>query len=229
MSRAASKLHRGDVSRHEEWFYTLFGRWAATELAKEHWDVVHSWSGVSEEILHALAGKSTFKLLMRGSAHIVTQARLLEEEERRVGKPQDRPSRWVIAREKREYELVDAIAVLSTFSYSTFVSLDQFRPNVQIIEDRRRRILSGEPLRVLNVGMFSFRKGVWDLAEIIKCLSGERFDFRFVGPITTEAQFLAGELSDSATFISKQPQLELPATMLGEISLFFPQLRMDSH
>lgn len=245
MSRAASKLHRGDVSRHEEWFHTLFGRWAATELAKEHWDVVHSWSGVSEEILHALAGKSTFKLLMRGSAHIVTQARLLEEEERRVGKPQDRPSRWVIAREKREYELVDAIAVLSTFSYSTFVaegfpkeklrillfgaSLDQFRPNVQIIEDRRRRILSGEPLRVLNVGMFSFRKGVWDLAEIIKCLSGERFDFRFVGPITTEAQFLAGELSDSATFISKQPQLELPATMLGEISLFFPQLRMDSH
>ena len=229
MSRAASKLHRGDVSRHEEWFYTLFGRWAATELAKEHWDVVHSWSGVSEEILHALAGKSTFKLLMRGSAHIVTQARLLEEEERRVGKPQDRPSRWVIAREKREYELVDAIAVLSTFSYSTFVSLDQFRPNVQIIEDRRRRILSGEPLRVLNVGMFSFRKGVWDLAEIIKCLSGERFDFRFVGPITTEAQFLAGELSDSATFISKQPQLELPATMLSEISLFFPQLRMDSN
>jgi glycosyltransferase involved in cell wall biosynthesis len=245
ISRVASKLHRGGGARHEEWIHTLFGRWAATELAKEHWDVVHSWSGVSEEILHALAGKSTFKLLMRGSAHIVTQARLLEEEERRVGKPQDRPSRWVIAREKREYELVDAIAVLSTFSYSTFVaegcpkeklrillfgaSLDQFRPNVQIIEDRRRRILSGEPLRVLNVGMFSFRKGVWDLAEIIKCLSGERFDFRFVGPITTEAQFLAGELSDSATFISKQPQLELRATMLGEISLFFPQLRMDSH
>ena len=174
---------------------------------------------------------------MRGSAHIVTQARLLEEEERRVGKPQDRPSRWVIAREKREYELVDAIAVLSTFSYSTFVaegfpkeklrillfgaSLDQFRPNVQIIEDRRRRILSGEPLRVLNVGMFSFRKGVWDLAEIIKCLSGERFDFRFVGPITTEAQFLAGELSDSATFISKQPQSELPAYYAwGDIFIF---------
>ena len=56
----------------------MFGRWAAKELAKDHWDVVHSWSGVSEEILHALDGKSTFKLFMRGSAHIVTQARLLE-------------------------------------------------------------------------------------------------------------------------------------------------------
>ena len=198
MSRAASKLHRGDVSRHEEWFHTLFGRWAATELAKEHWDVVHSWSGVSEEILHALAGKSTFKLLMRGSAHIVTQARLLEEEERRVGKPQDRPSRWVIAREKREYELVDAIAVLSTFSYSTFVaegfpkeklrillfgaSLDQFRPNVQIYRGPAAANSFRRASSVLNVGMFSFRKGVWDLAEIIKCLSGERFDFRFVRP-----------------------------------------------
>ena len=92
---------------------------------------------------------------MRGSAHIVTQARLLEEEERRVGEPQDRPSQWMIAREQREYELVDAIAVLSTFSYSTFLwregyqkeklrillfgaSLYQFRPNLQIIEDRRK-------------------------------------------------------------------------------------------
>jgi hypothetical protein len=46
ISRVASKLHRGDVSRHEEWFHKLFGRWAATELAKEHWDIVHSWSGV---------------------------------------------------------------------------------------------------------------------------------------------------------------------------------------
>ena len=58
---------------------------------------------------------------MRGSAHIVTQARLLEEEERRVGELQDRPSQWMIAREQREYELVDAIVVLSTFSYSTFL------------------------------------------------------------------------------------------------------------
>ena len=117
----ASKLHRGGGARHEEWIHTLFGRLAATELAKEHWDIVHSWSGVSEEILQSLATKTTLKLLMRGSAHIVTQARLLEEEERRVGELQDRPSQWMIAREQREYELVDAIVVLSTFSYSTFL------------------------------------------------------------------------------------------------------------
>lgn len=182
---------------------------------------------------------------MRGSAHIVTQARLLEEEERRVGELQDRPSQWMIAREQREYELVDAIVVLSTFSYSTFVeegyqkeklcillsgaSLDQFRPNLQIIEDRCGRILSGRPLRVLNVGTFSFRKGMWDLAAIIRHLGGSRFDFRFVGPIATEAQALAGELSHSATFISKQPQLELPVHYAWVMSLFFPRLRMDSN
>ncbi|MCI0390836.1 MAG: glycosyltransferase family 4 protein [Acidobacteria bacterium] len=227
IARAATKFYRNGVARYEAWFHTLFGRWAATELEKEHWDVVHSWSGVSEEILQALAAKTTLKLLMRGSAHIVIQAKLLEEEERRVGKLQDRPSQWMIARERREYELVDAIAVLSTFSFNTFVaqgfqreklrvllsgvSLDQFRPNLQIIEDRRRRILSGEPLRVLNVGTFSFRKGVWDLAAIIRRLSGERFDFRFVGPVATEARELAGELSHSATFIPKQPQSELSA------------------
>ncbi|MCI0391794.1 MAG: glycosyltransferase family 4 protein [Acidobacteria bacterium] len=227
ISRVAAKLHRGRIGRYDEWLHTLFGSWAATELAKDHWDVVHSWSGVSEEILQALATKTTFKLLNRSSAHIVTQARLLEEEERRIGKPQDRPSQWMVAREQREYDLADAVAVQSTFSYSTFVeegfqkeklriilsgvSLGQFRPGLQVIEDRRQRILSGAPLRILNVGTFSFRKGMWDLAEIIRRLSGERFDFRFVGPVAAEAQALAGELSHYATFIPKRPQSELPA------------------
>ena len=227
ISRVATKFYQSGAARYEEWFHTLFGRWAATELEKESWDVVHSWSGVSEEILRSLSTKTTLKLLMRGSAHIVTQARLLEEEEIRVGQRQERPSQWMIAREQREYDLVDAVAVLSTFSYNTFVdegfqkeklrillsgvSLDQFRPDLQIIEDRSRRILSGGPLRVLNVGTFSFRKGVWDLASVIRGLSGGRFEFRCVGPVATEAQTLAGDLRHSSTFIPKQPQSELPA------------------
>src|SRR5258708_28630064 len=31
----------------------LFGRWASEQLRRESWDVIHTWSGVSEEILRA--------------------------------------------------------------------------------------------------------------------------------------------------------------------------------
>jgi glycosyltransferase involved in cell wall biosynthesis len=134
----------------------------------------------------------------------------------------------MIAREQREYALADAVVILSTFSYNTFVgeglppkqlrtlllgaSLDQFRPLSGVVEDRCRRILSGEPLRVLNVGTFSFRKGMRDVAEIVQHLAKNKFEFRFVGPIAAEASVLAKSLNSFATFVPKQAQDNLPAS-----------------
>src|SRR5437899_1069838 len=46
------------------------GRWAAGELGAESWDVIHGWSGVSEEIYRDQHFDKTLKLVMRGSAHI---------------------------------------------------------------------------------------------------------------------------------------------------------------
>lgn len=105
----------------EAWFHQLFGRWAAREVAREQWDIVHCWSGVSAELLDALEESHALKLLMRGSSHIRTQARLLAEEQERTGASQDQPSAWMIAREEKEYTRADAIAVLSTFAYNTFI------------------------------------------------------------------------------------------------------------
>ena len=226
LTRIVAKTRQGLLRSHEEWFHTLFGRWAAAEINNERWDVVILWSGVAEETLRLLSGRSTLKLLQRGSAHIATQARLLKEEEERTGAPQDRPSPWMVAREQREYELADAVIVLSTFSYNTFISegyqqeklnailsgasLNDFRPAPQVIEDRCRRILSNEPLRILNAGNFSFQKGMWDMAKIIRSVERNRYNFRFVGSIPSEATTLATDLAHLATFIPKQPQSNLP-------------------
>jgi glycosyltransferase involved in cell wall biosynthesis len=227
LSRAAWKLQdRGVAHYPESWLHPMFGRWAVRELVREPWDVVHAWSGVSEEVHNATLGKSIVHFLLRGSAHIRAQARLLEEEERRTGAPQDRPSDWIIAREEREYELASAVIVLSSFARDTFLAqgvpaervrvllsgadLGAFRPDQSIVDARRQRILSGEPLRVLNVGTFSFRKGVWDLAPVVTTLAREGLEFRFVGPTSGEAASLARELRGNATFVPKQPQRRLP-------------------
>jgi glycosyltransferase involved in cell wall biosynthesis len=236
--RIAWSLSQKRLCRYpESWLRIWFGRWAASRLVKEPWDIVHCWSGCSEEILRRLDSTARLTLLMRGSAHIRTQARLLEEEESRTGVPQERPSPWIIAREEREYALADAIAVLSTFARRTFIAegippekllllplgtrLEAFCPTHAVVEARCQRILAGEPLRVLYVGAVSFRKGMWDLSAIIRTLSDDSFCFRCVGPLLAEAAQVASALHDRATFMPKRPQSELPSIYAwGDVFLF---------
>jgi glycosyltransferase involved in cell wall biosynthesis len=230
-TRIASKLsQRKLISNCDERLHILFGRTVAAELIKQEWDIVHTWSSVSEEILKGLAGKQTISVLMRGSSHISVQAQLLDEEERRTGAPQEHPEAWVIAREEREYQLADNISVLSSFARDSFLSrgvasdkisvlplganLDLFRPDPRIIEERRRRILSDQPLRILYVGTLSYRKGLSDLAEIFRSLGRgtgheKQFIFRCVGPVASEAGSRIEELKTFAEFIPPQPHQSL--------------------
>ncbi len=220
------------VGERHRWLYPeallhrWFGRWVAAQVRGERWDTVVCWSGVGEETFRALEGTSTLRICQRGSTHIRTQARLLEEEERRTGVPQDRPSPWILACEEREYALADVIWVLSSFARQTFVEQGveetrlvlvplgvdtrAFRASPEAVEARCRRIRGGEPLRVLYVGTSSFQKGMRDMAEIVRTLSNGNFRFRFVGPVAAECRDLARELSRFAEFIPKQPQQDLP-------------------
>lgn len=210
----------------DAWLHTWFGRWAAAQVIREPWDVVVCWSGIGEETFRALEGRSTLKICRRGAAHIRTQARLLQEEEARTGYPQQQPGPWIIAREEREYTLADVIHVISTFTRRTFlaegippekidintlaVDASHFRPPSGVIDKRCARILSDEPLKVLNVGTFSFQKGMWDMAEIIRQLKADDFRFQFVGPVAPETNALVAQLKPFATFTPKQPQHQLP-------------------
>lgn len=219
--------------------HKMFGRWAAAELLREDWDVAHVFSGVSQEVMLALAGRPTLKILLRGSSHIRTQARILEEEERRTGSHLDRPSRWMIAREEAEYAMADRIVVLSSFARESFLSegespkricllplgasTDAFSPRAGVVEERCRRILAGEPLRILQVGNLCFRKGFWDMAEIVKALE-TRFRFRFVGSILPEVRPLLAGLQGRADFVPKEPQNALPDQYSWGDLFIFPTL-----
>jgi glycosyltransferase involved in cell wall biosynthesis len=201
-----------------------FGDWAARELAREKWDAIHCWSGVAEESLLLNRSKESLNAMARCSAHILTQSRLLKEEEQRTGVRMTRPSEWIIAQELREYQLCDVIVVLSSFAYDSFVAqgvareklcllplgvnVADFRPSTEIVEERCRRILSGQPLRVINVGAVSLRKGFWDTEQIVR-RAGKNFEFRFVGPMTPECRGLAKRMKGMAEFVPKQPQNEL--------------------
>lgn len=226
-SRLATWLHRNLRCAYPEVFLSMrFGRWAARQLARERWDVIHSWSGVSEETLRFTVGKGALRLLMRGSAHIRTQSRLLEEEQSRTGISLERPSHWIIEREEREYALADAVVVLSTFAHRTFIEegvsreklhllplgaeLKAFRPSPEVVKVRCQRILAGEPLRILFVGAVSFQKGMWDMAHIVRALNRKRFRVRVIGSVVRETKRVLFELRGLAEFVPARPQGELP-------------------
>jgi glycosyltransferase involved in cell wall biosynthesis len=229
---AATRLPMPDPQLHP-----LFGRWAAAQLQKEQWDAIHCFSGVAEEILRAPKLANTLRLLVRGSAHIRTQAQLLAEEQRRAATPLDRPSRWMIDREEREYDLAARIVVLSTFARDSFIAqgvprdklsllplgvrTEAFRPAKHIIEEHCRRIMSGDPLRILFVGALSFRKGLLDIVHILRNLPSGAFQFRLVGPIAPEVKRVIPELRRGAEIGAKQAQADLPEVYAwGDIFIF---------
>jgi glycosyltransferase involved in cell wall biosynthesis len=223
---AAYLLRKGLISYPDSWLNRVFGHWVASNVRKENWDVVVCWSGVGEETFHTLNSGNTLLVCQRGSAHIRTQSNLLEDEEIRTGTKLDRPTPWIISREEREYSLADVILVPSSFVRNTFleqgvleekveylklgVKNDDFRPPQDTIETRPERILSGAPIRVLNVGTFSFQKRMWDIKTIVDNLRSGRFQFRFIGPISLECKEFISSFKNAVTFIPKQSQTELP-------------------
>ncbi len=242
-ARASDWLERTvGMARPEAALHRWFGRWAEAELSAEAWDVVHAWSGVAEEAFASRRLRARCRLLMRGSAHIDAQARLLEEEARRAGRGIERPSEWMIARERREYDLADHILVLSTFSRRSFedagvppgrlsllrlgVRVDEFRPEPDILAERRRRILAGDPLRVLYVGALSYQKGMFDVVETIRRLAPTgAYRFTLVGPVLPEARALIRDVESQAQIVGKVPQTDLPAFYWDADVFLYPTIQ----
>lgn len=239
VARAAWRLRGHDPRLYPEALvHRAFGRWVAGQISREHdWDFILAWSGVALEVLQSKLRGSPFRAVSRASSHIRTQARLLQEEAQRTGARQDGSSRWMIEREESEYARADGILVLSSFAERSFLDegvpaeklavlplgarMERFRAPPQIVEARCRRIQAGEPLRVLNVGAISFRKGLTDFAAVATTLEHENFDFRWVGPAAPEAAHPIADSSNKVTFLPHAPEASLPAVYAwGDVFLF---------
>jgi glycosyltransferase involved in cell wall biosynthesis len=210
----------------DAWMHTWFARWLSRRLTAESWDATYTWSSVSLEYLKAKR-TSTVRLIARGSTHIREQWKLLHDEEARSGCFVDKPTEEIMQREQSEYELADGVIVLSSFSRETFlqagvpadkvhlmvsaVNVSEFTATEAAREARIERLYSNQPVRVLSVGTFSFRKGALDFAEMVQRLSLEGFVFRFVGTVAPEAEELARSLTGKMEFVPRVPQSELKA------------------
>jgi glycosyltransferase involved in cell wall biosynthesis len=232
----ASAMRNTEASRHR-WF----GRWAARALEGRSWDVVHCWSGASEEALASTRLRARCRVLMRGSAHILEQAGLLADEERRVGVALDRPSDWMIARELREYERADRILVLSEFARASFerhgigadrvsvlplgVEATHFRPSPTETEGRIARVASGAPLTVLYVGALSAQKGLHDLVDTARRCEHLPIRFVLAGARLPEAGALLSARRANIVELGARDQRDLAAVYAQADLFMFPTLQ----
>ncbi len=261
------------LNRVAPWFFPLwmerylceiFGAWAANRLARQAHKphLIRVFSGVAEEILLDPRLQACKKVLTRGSSHISTQYTLLHEEEirartilaeladsavQKINKPKiNKPSAWMMARELREYQLSDAVLVLSQFAEKSFlqhgfdpqrlmtipnaVNLSWFAADAATMQAREQRLRSGAPLRVLMVGSFSFRKGIIDFANVVKHFKSSHFksshlkrnmQFRFVGDMPTEGLAIQAMLLPDVEFRERiAPQQLAQEYAWGDVFLF---------
>jgi glycosyltransferase involved in cell wall biosynthesis len=152
----------------------------------------------------------------RGSAHILTQKEILEEEHRRWNASPAIFSDEVLDRCIAEYEEADAIVVPSDFVRQSFIAhglpprklylqpygvdLDLFKPVAK--ED--------SIFRVLFVGAISIQKGIGYLLDAMKPLVERRLaELWLVGALDDEAKHILSRHKDVFTYKGVQPRSAL--------------------
>jgi len=236
-ARAGARVYAALDAPLHRWF----GRWAARRLLPGPWDLVVAFSGVATETLLLARRHGWPTLCTRSSAHIRVQDRILAEEEARTGRRLQRPTRWKIAREEREYGLATAVQVPSTFVRSTFlemgmplertllvplgVEVADFRASEEVLAARLARIEEGQPLRVGYAGNISLQKGAYDLAAAVESLPDGTFDFHLVGDVSRDARPWVEAMRHRVRLTPRVAQAELPAIYAGFDILMLPTLQ----
>lgn len=223
----------------EAFLHNWFSQWAAGVVRREPVDAAHTFTGVAEAVLRDHRGHAGVCTIVRGSSHIRVQRRILDEEERRAGRPVDKPSDWMVAREEREYALADLIITMSRFARDSFLAEGVPASKIVLVPlgvlpalfqavpadaaARAARIRTSRRLRVLTVGSFSLRKGAIDYVEVAKRLR-DRCEFVFRGDVAHDARWLTREAEGAIRFEPRVPEAALCDDYRAADVFYFPSL-----
>jgi glycosyltransferase involved in cell wall biosynthesis len=167
-----------------------FDRWASNRI--ESADIVVAFAAFALHTMRAAKSAGAVTVLERGSAHIVEQHHLVNEERRRVGLQALRESR-LFEKQLQEYEEADYIAVPSRFAFDSYV-----RAGVRA--DRLIRVPIGvdlewfspaqkrdEVFRILIFGG-GLRKGTQYLLEAFRRITDRASELVIVGALSDDVE-----------------------------------------
>lgn len=192
-----------------------FGRAMARDIKRSghHARAFVGWSSFSLETLRLAHAEQRF--LVRDSAHILFQSRILQEEFEKHAVAW--PNRSACEeRELEEYELADRIIVLSEFARETFLKAGVSPEKIVVLPlglDLTRFTAKTikpvtAPLQLLYFGSLSLRKGVQHLLEATRDFSPDTLQLTFIGGIEPHFHPILKKYSH-AKYLPPLPQAQL--------------------
>lgn len=158
-------------------------------------DLFDCWCTTALYSIRAAHRQGIPALLHTGSAHILRQTELLQEEYRRFGVEGHVTDPKVVQRGIAEYDEADGIVVSSRFAFRTFVEngvpeeklflVSEATVIPLVFADLEERA-HHSPVRILFVGRAELRKGVQYLLKAFPRVAG-RATLRLVGPPPTKS------------------------------------------
>ncbi|QNI33959.1 glycosyltransferase family 4 protein [Alloacidobacterium dinghuense] len=211
-----------------DWIATSFDAWVSRQLSACDAFVSLSGSGSkSGERAQQLGAKYVCD---RGSSHARYQQQLLHEEYRRWKVPFAQASS--VDREEREYEIADAITVLSEFARRSFIECGvppekvyKMLLGVQLEVFRQTAEPPIDSFEVLFAGTVSFRKGIPYLLEGFRRLKHPRKRLRIVGFVPQEIRpYLKTQDLTDIEITGPRSQAELAHMMSQSHALVLPSI-----
>jgi alpha-maltose-1-phosphate synthase len=199
----------------EDAFMRDLGSWLARSIDLEWTDVLHGLDGPGPEAGRRVKAHGKLWICDRGSAHILTQKQILEEEYKYWGAPPPIFTSEQLERCLAEYEESDAISVPSKFARRSFieqgiapdrvflcpygVDLSEFHPAAK----------TDGIFRVICVGV-GLQKGIGYLLRAVEPLVKKRqCELWLVGPIDPAARHVLDQYRETFEYKGVSPRREL--------------------
>ena len=153
-------------------------------------DIILGWSGFSLDTFKKAQNYKCFKILERGSTHILFQNEILKEEYDLLGLKPNLPSSHIIEVEQEEYKIADHIMVPSEFAKNTFIkkgfdgskiSKVPYGVNLGLFKSKKKT--KDSKFRIIYTGMLSVRKGVIYLLKAFSELNLKNAELVLIGAI----------------------------------------------
>ncbi len=165
---------------------------AKSLLESKDLDILIGWSSFSYHSFLNIKNKKCIKILERGSTHIEFQNDIIYKECLIQNTKPKLISKYIIEKEKKEYQLADYIMVPSEFAKNTFlekgfkekkiiknsygVDLKEFTSDISTRKDQTK-------FRIIYTGTVSVRKGILYLLEVFNDLKLDDIELLIIGNI----------------------------------------------
>ena len=176
-------------------------------------DILIGWSSFSLKSFQLVKNNKCLKILERGSTHIDFQTNIMKEEYLINNLTPNLPSKYIIDKEKMEYQLADHIMVPTEFARQTFLTRGfaekkiikiPYGVDLKEFQKKKSNKEKGLIFRIIYTGTLSIRKGVLYLLKSFEELNLKNSQLLMIGNIDSEIKSKINKYRSNKKIIFKK-------------------------